>query len=101
MDFLTCLELFEADPHTDQMFCIGGPGGNSEFKAASYILEQMTKPVITYIVWENLSPDLIRRFLPSNSKRLIGKFWKKDRCSVRSRAKIAKNLAEIPSLINH
>jgi len=101
MDFLTCLELFEADPHTDQIVLIGGPGGNSEFKAASYILEQATKPVITYMVGENLSPDLIRPFFPRTQRGSLESSGKKIAALSEAGAKIAKSLADVPSLINH
>jgi len=47
--FVDCLELFEDDPHTDQVVIVGEIGGNEEEKAAEFVLNQMTKPVYAYI----------------------------------------------------
>jgi len=47
--FVECLDLFESDPHTDQIILIGEIGGNEEELAAEFILNQVTKPVYAYI----------------------------------------------------
>jgi succinyl-CoA synthetase alpha subunit len=47
--FVDVLEQFEADPETEYVVMVGEIGGNEEEKAALYIEERMSKPVLAYI----------------------------------------------------
>jgi len=47
--FVEALELFEADADTDLVVLIGEIGGDDEERAASFIAERVTKPVVGYI----------------------------------------------------
>lgn len=47
--FVEILELFEADPHTDVVVTIGEIGGNEEQRAARFVADHMTKPVVAFI----------------------------------------------------
>ncbi len=47
--FIDALELFQADPDTERIVMVGEIGGNEEEKAADYIAEHVTKPVVAYI----------------------------------------------------
>ena len=47
--FIDVLELFEADPETERIVMVGEIGGNEEEKAAAFIAEHVTKPVVAYI----------------------------------------------------
>jgi succinyl-CoA synthetase alpha subunit len=47
--FLGSLELFDADPETDLVVMIGEIGGDDEERAARFVSERMSKPVIGYI----------------------------------------------------
>jgi succinyl-CoA synthetase alpha subunit len=47
--FLESLELFEADADTDLVVMIGEIGGDDEERAARFVLERMSKPVVGYI----------------------------------------------------
>jgi len=49
MNFIDCLELFEADPATQGIVMIGEIGGNDEEQAAAYIRQHVSKPVVAYI----------------------------------------------------
>ncbi len=49
MNFIDCLELFEADPQTQGIVMVGEIGGQAEEDAAAYIAEHVTKPVVAYI----------------------------------------------------
>lgn len=49
MDFADVLQMFEEDQETEAMVMIGEIGGNAEEKAAEFIAENITKPVIAYI----------------------------------------------------
>jgi succinyl-CoA synthetase alpha subunit len=46
---IDCLEAFEADPDTDAIVMIGEIGGDAEERAAAYINEHVTKPVVGYV----------------------------------------------------
>jgi succinyl-CoA synthetase alpha subunit len=46
---IDCLEAFEADPETDAIVMIGEIGGDAEERAAAYIAEHVTKPVVGYV----------------------------------------------------
>jgi succinyl-CoA synthetase alpha subunit len=48
-DFIDILELFEADDETELIVIVGEIGGEAEERAASYIAESVTKPVVGYI----------------------------------------------------
>lgn len=56
INFIDVLEMFEADPHTDQVVMIGEIGGTDEEKAAEYIVNNMTKPVVSFIAGQTAPP---------------------------------------------
>ena len=47
--FVDILEKFEADEQTEIVVMVGEIGGDEEEKAARYVQERMTKPVVSYI----------------------------------------------------
>jgi len=47
--FVEALELFEADPGTDLMIMTGEIGGDDEERAAAFVREHVSKPVVAYI----------------------------------------------------
>jgi succinyl-CoA synthetase alpha subunit len=47
--FIESLRLFEADPDTDLIIMTGEIGGDDEERAAAFIREHVTKPVVAYI----------------------------------------------------
>jgi len=48
-DFIDVLELYESDPETELVVMVGEIGGDAEERAAEYIAESMSKPVVAYI----------------------------------------------------
>jgi succinyl-CoA synthetase alpha subunit len=48
-NFIDVLQLFEDDPETEKIVLIGEIGGTDEQKAAAYIAQHMTKPVVAFI----------------------------------------------------
>ncbi|HVE73662.1 MAG TPA: succinate--CoA ligase subunit alpha [Mycobacteriales bacterium] len=46
---IDCLAAFEADPETDAIVMIGEIGGDAEERAAAYIKDNITKPVVGYV----------------------------------------------------
>jgi succinyl-CoA synthetase alpha subunit len=49
LDFIDCLQMFEADPQTEAVILVGEIGGSREEEAAEYIRANMKKPVAAYI----------------------------------------------------
>ena len=49
LGFIGSLERFEADDETDLVVMIGEIGGDDEERAATFIAERMSKPVVSYI----------------------------------------------------
>jgi len=56
MNFIDCLELFEADGGTDGIILVGEIGGADEEAAAEYIAAHVSKPVIAYIAGVTAPP---------------------------------------------
>jgi succinyl-CoA synthetase alpha subunit len=46
---IDCLAAFQDDPETDAIVMIGEIGGDAEERAAAYIAEHVTKPVVGYV----------------------------------------------------
>ena len=54
--FLDALKMFEEDPQTEKVVLIGEIGGTDEQKAAEYIADHMTKPVVAFIAGRTAPP---------------------------------------------
>ena len=48
-DFVEVLGMFQEDPATDSVVLIGEIGGSAEERAAAYIAEHVTKPVVGFV----------------------------------------------------
>ena len=98
-DFIEILESFELDPATEKILLIGEGGTILEEKAASYISEHITKPIVGYIAGKreggekDLSQTPIENEMESNS--VDAKIDTLKSAGV----KIAALLQEIPALI--
>ena len=54
--FIDALEAFEADPDTHAVVMIGEIGGSDEERAAEYVQENMSKPVVGFIAGRTAPP---------------------------------------------
>lgn len=54
--FIDALEAFEADPDTHAVVMIGEIGGSDEERAAEFVRENMTKPVVGFIAGRTAPP---------------------------------------------
>jgi len=55
-DFIPVLRLFEKDPDTEAVVLIGEIGGSMEQEAAEVIKNEMTKPVVAFVVGATAPP---------------------------------------------
>jgi succinyl-CoA synthetase alpha subunit len=46
---IDCLQAFQDDPETDAIVMIGEIGGDAEERAAAYVEQRVTKPVVAYV----------------------------------------------------
>ena len=49
LNFIDVLQMFEEDPDTEKVVLIGEIGGTDEQKAADFINDHMSKPVVAFI----------------------------------------------------
>jgi succinyl-CoA synthetase alpha subunit len=49
LNFIECLQMFQADPETEAIIMVGEIGGTDEEAAADFIKSNVTKPVAAYI----------------------------------------------------
>ena len=54
--FIDVLQRFEADPETEMVVMVGEIGGDEEEKAARFIADEMSKPVVAYIAGVTAPP---------------------------------------------
>jgi succinyl-CoA synthetase alpha subunit len=54
--FVDVIEKFEADQQTELIVLVGEIGGDEEEKAAAYVAEHVTKPVLAYIAGFSAPP---------------------------------------------
>lgn len=54
--FLDVLAMFEDDPGTERVVLIGEIGGSDEERAAEFIAERMTKPVVGFVAGQTAPP---------------------------------------------
>jgi succinyl-CoA synthetase alpha subunit len=54
--FIDVLRMFEEDPTTEQIVMIGEIGGTDEERAAQFIADSMTKPVVSFIAGRTAPP---------------------------------------------
>ncbi len=55
-NFIDVLAAFQADPETDAIVMMGEIGGTDEQKAASFIAQHVTKPVVGFIAGQTAPP---------------------------------------------
>lgn len=99
LNFVDCLELFEADARTDAVVIIGEIGGNDEEIAASYISANMTKPVVAFIAGISAPPGKRMGHAGALIEGTSGTAQSKIQALQSVGVKIARYPEEIPGLI--
>ncbi len=99
-NFVDVLELFEADPHTDQVVMIGEIGGTDEEKAAEFISRNMTKPVVAFIAGQSAPPGKRMGHAGAIIEGGTGTARDKVLALEKSGVRVANHPEEIPALLN-
>jgi succinyl-CoA synthetase alpha subunit len=98
-DFIDALGLFEEDPHTDKVVLIGEIGGTDEEKAAEFITNHMTKPVVGYIAGQTAPPGKRMGHAGAIIEAGSGLAVDKIRALQNVGVKVARHPEEIPDLL--
>ncbi|GAP06994.1 MAG TPA: succinate--CoA ligase subunit alpha [Anaerolinea thermolimosa] len=98
-NFIDVLEMFEADPHTDQVVLIGEIGGSDEEKAAEYISRKMTKPVTAFIAGQSAPPGKRMGHAGAIIEGGEGTAREKIRALETAGVRVARHPEEIPGLL--
>jgi succinyl-CoA synthetase alpha subunit len=97
--FIDCLALFEDDPATDTIVLIGEIGGTDEEKAAEFIADHLTKPVVGFIAGQTAPPGKrmghAGAIVEGGSGLAVDKIKALQSVGVR----VARHPEEIPSLV--
>ncbi|MBN1145735.1 MAG: succinate--CoA ligase subunit alpha [Anaerolineales bacterium] len=98
-NFIDCLSMFEEDPQTEKVVLIGEIGGSDEEKAAEYILDRMTKPVVAFIAGQTAPPGKRMGHAGAIIEGGSGAAADKVRALENAGVRVAKHPEEIPELL--
>lgn len=104
LDFIDCLERFEADPATEGVILVGEIGGSGEELAAAFIRERVSKPVVAYVAGVTAPPGKrmghAGAIVTGGQGTAEGKYLALEQAgvaTVRSPAEMGRRLAELLS----
>jgi succinyl-CoA synthetase alpha subunit len=98
-NFIDCLRLFNQDPQTDKVVMIGEIGGTDEEKAAEYILDFMTKPVVSFIAGQTAPPGKRMGHAGAIIEGGSGSAAEKVKALQDAGVRVARHPEEIPELL--
>jgi len=96
--FIDALTMFEGDPQTEKVVIIGEIGGTDEEKAADFIANEMTKPVVGFIAGQTAPPGKRMGHAGAIVEGGTGTAEDKIKALQAARVKVARHPEEIPSL---
>jgi succinyl-CoA synthetase alpha subunit len=98
-NFIDCLQMFEADPMTEKVVMIGEIGGTDEERAAEYIADHMTKPVVSFIAGQTAPPGKRMGHAGAIIEGGAGTAADKVKALLAAGVKVASHPEEIPNLL--
>jgi len=98
-NFIDCLDLFENDPYTEMVVLIGEIGGTDEEKAAEFIADHLTKPVVSFIAGQSAPPGKRMGHAGAIVEGGSGLAADKIKALESVGVKVARHPEEIPSLL--
>jgi succinyl-CoA synthetase alpha subunit len=98
-NFIDTLAMFEADPQTEKVVMIGEIGGTDEEKAAEFIANHMTKPVVSFIAGQTAPPGKRMGHAGAIVEGGSGLASDKIKALEEAGVKVASHPEEIPSLL--
>jgi succinyl-CoA synthetase alpha subunit len=98
-NFIDCLEMFESDPYTEKVVLIGEIGGSDEEKAADFIADYLTKPVVSFIAGQTAPPGKRMGHAGAIVEGGSGLAVDKVKALEKVGVKVARQPEEIPSLL--
>lgn len=98
-NFIDALSMFEADPFTEQVILMGEIGGTDEEKAAEFISNHMTKPVVAFIAGQTAPPGKRMGHAGAIVEGGSGLAVDKIKALKNAGVKVAQHPEEIPDLL--
>ncbi|MCZ2098556.1 MAG: succinate--CoA ligase subunit alpha [Chloroflexota bacterium] len=97
--FIDVLQLFEDDPATEKVVMIGEIGGTDEEKAAAFIAQSMTKPVVAFIAGRTAPPGKRMGHAGAIVEGGSGTAEDKIKALTEAGVKVAEHPEQIPELL--
>lgn len=98
-NFIDVLQMFEDDPQTDKVVLIGEIGGDDENKAARFIRDKMTKPVVAFIAGKAAPEGRRMGHAGALIEGGIGTYKDKVEAFRAANVKVAEHPEQIPELL--
>ena len=98
-DFVDVLGMFEDDPHTETVVLIGEIGGSDEERAAEFISDHVTKPVVGFIAGKTAPPGKRMGHAGAIVEGGSGLAADKIEALRKARVRVADSPGQIPDLI--
>ena len=93
------LQMFQDDPETEAIVLIGEIGGDAEERAAKYIKEHITKPVVSFIAGQTAPPGKRMGHAGAIISSGTGTAEEKIKAFEEAGVPVARQPAEIPELL--
>lgn len=98
-NFIDVLAMFEEDPQTDKIVMIGEIGGTDEERAAEYIADHLSKPVVAFIAGQAAPPGKRMGHAGAIVEGGSGLASDKIKALESAGVKVAKHPEQIPDLL--